>query len=83
MRYRRLHGTDLEISELGFGTWTVSTGWWGTYSDAEAERLVRRALELRPDTGAFLDSLGWIHFQRGDYPLAVEVLERAAEWFGC
>ncbi|PTL76152.1 tetratricopeptide repeat protein [Vitiosangium sp. GDMCC 1.1324] len=46
---------------------------------AEAERLVRRALELRPDTGSFLDSLGWIHYQRGDYPRAVEALERAAE----
>jgi aryl-alcohol dehydrogenase-like predicted oxidoreductase len=44
MRYRRLHGTDLELSELGFGTWTVTTGWWGTYSDAEAERLVRAAV---------------------------------------
>jgi len=45
----------------------------------EAERLVKRALELRPDTGSFLDSLGWIQFQRGDYPRAVETLERAAE----
>ncbi|MGZ3459471.1 MAG: tetratricopeptide repeat protein, partial [Archangium sp.] len=45
---------------------------------AEAERLVRRALELRPDTGSFLDSLGFIHCQRGDYPQAVEALERAA-----
>lgn len=45
----------------------------------EAERLVRRALELRPDTGSFLDSLGWIHYQRGDYPRALQALERAAE----
>jgi tetratricopeptide (TPR) repeat protein len=46
---------------------------------AEAERLVRRALELRPDTGSFLDSLGWIHYQRGDYPRALQALQRAAE----
>lgn len=46
MRYRNLHGTDFNLSELGFGTWTVSTGWWGTYSDAEAETLVRRALDF-------------------------------------
>jgi tetratricopeptide (TPR) repeat protein len=46
---------------------------------AEAERLVRRALQLRPDTGSFLDSLGWIHYQRGDYPRALQSLERAAE----
>jgi aryl-alcohol dehydrogenase-like predicted oxidoreductase len=45
MRYRNLHGTDLQLSELGFGTWTVSTGWWGNYSDAEAQAIIRKALE--------------------------------------
>ena len=45
MRFRKLHGTDVNVSELGFGTWTVSTGWWGTYTDAEAETLVRRAID--------------------------------------
>jgi aryl-alcohol dehydrogenase-like predicted oxidoreductase len=45
MRYRKLHGTDLQLSELGFGTWTVTTGWWGTYTDQEAERLIRRAID--------------------------------------
>src|SRR5207253_5227053 len=45
MRYRKLHGTDLEISELGFGTWTLTTGWWGTYTDDEARRMISRALD--------------------------------------
>lgn len=45
MRYRKLHGTDLEISELGFGTWTLTTGWWGTYTDQEAQRLIRSAID--------------------------------------
>jgi aryl-alcohol dehydrogenase-like predicted oxidoreductase len=44
MRYRRLSGTDLQLSELGFGTWTVSTGWWGTYTDAQAQDLIRSAI---------------------------------------
>jgi Flp pilus assembly protein TadD len=44
----------------------------------EAERLVMRALELDPDSGAFLDSLGWLYFHRGDYQRAVDTLERAA-----
>lgn len=44
----------------------------------EAERLITRALELRPDQGAFLDSLGWVYFRRGDYRRAVEWLERAS-----
>ncbi len=43
----------------------------------EAEVLVRRALEIEPDNGSFLDSLGWILFQRGDLPAAVATLERA------
>jgi aryl-alcohol dehydrogenase-like predicted oxidoreductase len=45
MRYRSLHGTDLELSELGFGTWTLTTGWWGTYTDDEAQRIIRRAID--------------------------------------
>lgn len=45
MRYRNLHDTSLAISELGFGTWTVTTGWWGTYTDAEAQRMIRAAIE--------------------------------------
>ena len=45
MRYRPLHGTDLSISELGFGTWTVTTGWWGTYTDAEAQRLITASID--------------------------------------
>jgi aryl-alcohol dehydrogenase-like predicted oxidoreductase len=44
MRYRNLHNTNLAISELGLGTWTLTTGWWGTYTDAEAERIVRAAI---------------------------------------
>ncbi len=45
MRYRKLHDTNFEVSELGFGTWTVSTGWWGNYTDAEAQKLIRVAVE--------------------------------------
>jgi aryl-alcohol dehydrogenase-like predicted oxidoreductase len=36
MRYRTFPGTTLSVSELGFGTWTLSTGWWGDKTDAEA-----------------------------------------------
>lgn len=45
MRYRSLHGTDVSVSELGFGTWTLTTGWWGTYTDADAQRLMRSAID--------------------------------------
>ena len=46
--------------------------------NSEAERLVSRALELKPEQGAFLDSLGWVYFRRGDFGRAVEWLERAS-----
>jgi aryl-alcohol dehydrogenase-like predicted oxidoreductase len=46
MRYRRLAGTDLMVSEVGFGVWTVSAGWWGDYSDEQAIAMMQRALEL-------------------------------------
>jgi len=45
MKYRQFEGTDLEVSQVGFGLWTVSTGWWGTYTDAEAVRLMNIARE--------------------------------------
>ncbi len=43
----------------------------------EAEKLVRRALELKPRSGHALDSLGWVLFRRGDHRRAVEALEQA------
>jgi aryl-alcohol dehydrogenase-like predicted oxidoreductase len=45
MRYRKLHNTDLSVSELGLGTWTFTTGWWGNYSDEDGQRIVRKAIE--------------------------------------
>jgi aryl-alcohol dehydrogenase-like predicted oxidoreductase len=45
MRYRTFPGTDLTVSEVGFGNWTTSTGWWGEMSDTDAIALHRRALD--------------------------------------
>jgi len=43
MRYRQFPGTDLSVSEVGFGTWTLSTGWWGEKTDEEAVEMLRAA----------------------------------------
>ena len=43
MRYRTFPSTDVSVSEVGFGTWTVSTGWWGEKTDDEAVALLRSA----------------------------------------
>ena len=45
MKYRFFPNTDLRVSEIGFGTWTVSTGWWGDKTDADAVAMMRRALD--------------------------------------
>jgi tetratricopeptide (TPR) repeat protein len=44
----------------------------------EAIRLVRRALDVEPDNGAYLDSLGWAHYRRGDLDEAEKYLAAAA-----
>lgn len=42
-----------------------------------AKELVTKALEIKPNDGYYLDTLGWVHYQSGDYPQAVEVLAKA------
>ena len=44
----------------------------------EAFELIEKAVSLRPTSGAIIDSLGWAHYQLGDYEEAVGHLERAA-----
>ena len=31
---------------MGFGTWTLTTGWWGNYTDEDARVLIRKAIDL-------------------------------------
>ena len=45
MRYRTFPGTDISVSEVGFGTWTLATGWWGEKTDDEAVTMLRRAFD--------------------------------------
>jgi len=40
---------------------------------------VNRALELMPENGAYLDTLGWIYFKQKKFDLALEQLRRASE----
>jgi tetratricopeptide (TPR) repeat protein len=46
-----------------------------------AETLIRKALEASPDNPAFLDSLGWVRFRRGDATGALPYMERAYRIF--
>ena len=45
----------------------------------EAGGLIRRALGLKPNHPAYLDSLGWWYFRKGDLPSAARELRRALE----
>ncbi len=46
MKYRPFQNTDLSVSEVGFGLWTISTGWWGNFTEGEAIGLMRKAFDL-------------------------------------
>ncbi len=46
MRFRTYENTDLRVSEVGFGLWTISTGWWGQFTEGEAIALMHKALDL-------------------------------------
>jgi aryl-alcohol dehydrogenase-like predicted oxidoreductase len=46
MKFRTLPETGIRVSEIGFGLWTVSTGWWGNFTEGEATGLMRKALDL-------------------------------------
>lgn len=46
MEYRKLPGTPLTLSAVGFGVWTVGTTWWGVRDEALGVRLLQRALDL-------------------------------------
>jgi len=46
---------------------------------AEGRRMIEKAVELRPNDGAIVDSLGWALYRMGDHQGAVKALERAIE----
>jgi tetratricopeptide (TPR) repeat protein len=45
----------------------------------EAQELIKRALQLDPNNGAYLDTLGWLEFRQGKFEGALNDLLRAAQ----
>jgi tetratricopeptide (TPR) repeat protein len=45
----------------------------------EAMKMIRRAVDQRPDDGYIVDSLGWAYYRIADYENAVKNLERAID----
>ena len=46
---------------------------------SEALKMVKKAVELKPNDGYIVDSLGWAYFQLGDYEEATIQIERAVD----
>ena len=46
----------------------------------EAEEMLKKALTYEPNNGAYIDSLGWIHFKQGRVKEAIQELEQAIQF---
>ena len=46
MKHRMIGTTDVTVSEVGFGVWTVATTWWGVKDEAFGVRLLQQACDL-------------------------------------
>ena len=45
----------------------------------QAEDMIKHALQIEPDNGSYLDSLGWVEFRKGRFDQALADLLRAAK----
>ncbi|MDE2235338.1 MAG: tetratricopeptide repeat protein [Gammaproteobacteria bacterium] len=59
------------LNALGY----VMTEHSGNYLEARA--YITRALKLKPDDPAIIDSMGWVEFRLGNYPQALDYLRKS------
>ena len=45
MNHRPIRSTGVNLSEIGFGVWTIAAGWWGNFTEDEAAQLLRHAYD--------------------------------------
>jgi aryl-alcohol dehydrogenase-like predicted oxidoreductase len=45
MKYRTIGDTGIEVSAVGFGLWTISTGWWGIEDEHHGLDLLHKAYD--------------------------------------
>ena len=58
MKFRKLGTTDLEVSEVGFGVWTVGTAWWGKIEESDGVDLLVKAYDLGVNVFDTADTYG-------------------------
>lgn len=47
MNYNKLGKTDIRVSEVGFGAWSIALDWWGKkIEEDEAERMLKKAYDV-------------------------------------
>ena len=66
MKYRLLGDTDLRVSEIGLGTWSMGGHWWGAMDDRAAIATIHRALELGVNLIDTADIYGFGHCDNFD-----------------
>src|SRR6266403_3933362 len=65
MRFRTYKNTDLTVSEVGFGLWTISTGWWGKFTQGEAIALMHKAFANQRDEIVIATKVGYDFVHHG------------------
>lgn len=45
MKHRALNHSGIRVSEIGFGVWTLATGWWGKVEPVQAVQFLQKARE--------------------------------------
>lgn len=76
--------TPEDTPELAAGAYNYLGYMWleNGMNIEESGDLIKYANELIPDNSAYVDSLGWFYFVKGDYEKALEELLRAADLLG-
>lgn len=64
MKYQTLGNTDLNVSAIGLGTWSMGGRWWGDVDDAESLATIQRARELGINFFDTADIYGFGHSEK-------------------
>ncbi|MBI1871508.1 MAG: aldo/keto reductase [Chlamydiae bacterium] len=76
MKYRMLANTNLKVSEIGFGVWTVGTTWWGIKEESVGIELLQKAFHLGVN---FFDTADTYGNGYGETILAKALKEKRSE----
>ncbi len=76
--YKELAKTDTAEIAVIMNNWGYFLAKYGVKLDF-ADSLINEALKREPNNPIFLDSKGWVEFQRGNYEKAYEFLKKAID----